>query len=578
MAIDDRRPPVGGSDPDDATVLMPHLAEGSFFAGGRYRIERLLGTGAMGRVYRATMVRSGRPVALKVLHQERQTEEETVERFRREAEALAELGHPCIVKVLAFHQAEDGTPYLAMELLEGSTLKQVLRERRFEDPLDLQPIVDGICAALDAAHERGVIHRDMKPDNIFLLESGIPPVKIVDFGLSRLQQQGSITRAGMILGTPRYMAPEQFRDAAGVDGRVDIFSVGVILFEALAGISVYPAEDYGQLLGCVIEGRVRSLEDHRPDLPPALAELVRRAMKEDPAERYATAGELADAFGAAIDSPSRRVQLSQKVPATRPQGFVRSSLVPSAHSTLSMDVSAPGLSRPKRAPGEGPLSAAALASSLPPPRKVGTPVLGDAMRPPRTPPWGSLPQSPPPAEPSSPPSVDLAATLPDRATVPDASGPGRELGAAGPSGAITTPRLGRRPAPQTARGPNVDDLPTMRRIPRGAPAEQPPSSPAPSPPPSTKGPGPARAPAFPETRVGGTMVLRDVQPNWPPPEPIPPRAFSQPAPPPPRPRRRTLGVVLFIVALVVVVVTSAVAGFMLRAYLQRPPTSSHIAP
>lgn len=325
---------------DDPTVLMPTFAPGAFFA-DRYRIDALLGSGAMGRVYAASEVNGERRVALKVLHVERLGEEETVARFSREAEVLASIGHPCIVEVYAFHRTSDGVPYLAMELLEGVTLKKRLTSAgRFEDPRDFQEILDCVAGALSVAHERGVVHRDMKPDNVFLPATGEPRAKLVDFGLSRMAAQDkTLTHRGMLLGTPRYMAPEQIRNAAEAGPSVDLYSLGVLLYESLSGQSPYPAEDYGQLLGCVLESRVTPFEHVRPDLAPALAEVVGRAMHPDPAQRFATAVELADAYGAAIGSPSRLERISQTP--RRPARRITSnqSLVANKGSTLAFEFS-----------------------------------------------------------------------------------------------------------------------------------------------------------------------------------------------------------------------------------------------
>jgi len=328
---------------NENTVMIPTFAVGSFFA-DRYRIDGLLGSGAMGRVYDATELHSDRRVALKVLHGDRVTEEETVARFRREAEVLASIGHPCIVEIYTFHHSAEGIPYLAMELLEGVTLKTRLANGRFEDPHDLQEIVDGLAGALAAAHERGVVHRDVKPDNVFLPATGVPRAKLVDFGLSRMKKQGkSLTHSGMIIGTPRYMSPEQIRDASSAGPRGDLYALGVIIYECLAGRSPYPAQDYGQLLGCVMEGRTIPLSQVRPDLAH-FDPFIQRALAQDPAGRFESGGALADAFGAALGSPSRHREIAREAP-KKPERSGRQRVASAAFaqskgSTLAFDASA----------------------------------------------------------------------------------------------------------------------------------------------------------------------------------------------------------------------------------------------
>lgn len=333
-------------DDDEPTMLVPTFAPGAFFA-DRYRIGALLGAGAMGRVYAANeLFGEERRVALKVLHPEQLAEEEAVARFRREAEVLASIGHPCIVEIHAFHQSAEGIPYLAMELLEGVTLKRRLTSvGPFDDPRRLQEILDCIAAGLSAAHACGVVHRDLKPDNVFLPATGEPRAKLVDFGLSRMAKQDkSLTHRGMMLGTPRYMAPEQIRNAAAAGAAGDLYSLGVVLYESLSGKSPYPAEDYGQLLGCVLEGKITPLENVRPDLPPALAGVIARALHADPNQRFRSAGDFADAYGAAIGSPSRW-QAWTDVRSERRSG--RRTMMPapmeSKETTLAFDASTVGL-------------------------------------------------------------------------------------------------------------------------------------------------------------------------------------------------------------------------------------------
>lgn len=289
-----QRQPASG--PDDDTLVVAGLGAGAFFA-SRYRIEGLLGTGAMGKVFRATDLLKERSVALKVLHPDKARKEQVLARFRREAAIMMEVEHPGIVQVLDSGTSPEGVDYIAMEVLEGRTLREHLRERGAFGPKELVPIVVAIADALAVAHAKGVVHRDLKPDNVFLCQNGV--VKVVDFGLSMLDVDDRMTKTGVMLGTPRYMAPEQIRSAKDVDPRVDIYALGVMVHELLTKASPFPASDAAQLLGCVIEGRVLRLEEQRPDLPPGLGDVVRRAMAKERRDRFATIGAFAEAFARA---------------------------------------------------------------------------------------------------------------------------------------------------------------------------------------------------------------------------------------------------------------------------------------
>ncbi|WP_236607098.1 serine/threonine-protein kinase [Sandaracinus amylolyticus] len=298
-------------DDQESTVMVEVLASGSFFA-DRFRVGPPLGVGAMGRVVQAHDLVSGHDVALKVLHRERARDAETIERFRREAAILESIGHPAIVRVLAMGEAF-GVPWLALELVRGETLKERLRRGPMH-PHEVVPVLNTLCDALAAAHMRGVVHRDLKPDNVLLVTGGYPPCKIVDFGLSSFTAAKTLTQTGSILGTPRYMAPEQIKSARDSDPRVDVFAVGVLIYEMLTGVSPYPAEDMGQLLGCVLEGRVVPLAHRRPDLPPAVGAVIERAMARDRAQRFQTAGAVAEAYANAIGVRSGRSQLDMPAP------------------------------------------------------------------------------------------------------------------------------------------------------------------------------------------------------------------------------------------------------------------------
>ncbi|MCB9592511.1 MAG: serine/threonine protein kinase [Sandaracinaceae bacterium] len=292
----------------DETLLLSGFTQGAFFL-DRYRLERMLGQGAMGKVFRAYDTVTDRPVAVKVLHRELAKKEQVLARFRRESRILRELGHPGIVRVYDSGMAPDGMDYLVMELLEGRTLKQRLQADGPMTPEELLPILVRVCDALGAVHLQGVVHRDLKPENLFLTEDG--DTKVVDFGLSRLATGDRMTKTGMMLGTPRYMPPEQIRSAKDADARTDQYAVGVITHEALAGSSPFPAGDPGQLLGCVMEGRILMLEEQRPGLPKAIGDVVRKAMSRDPKERFATIGAYVEAYAAAIGRKTGRSMLAE---------------------------------------------------------------------------------------------------------------------------------------------------------------------------------------------------------------------------------------------------------------------------
>ena len=299
-------------DDDAETAVVPAFASGYFFA-DRFRIGALLGSGAMGRVYAATDLATGTDVALKVLHGEGAKDPEVIARFAREAEILRALGHPAIVRVHAVGSAERGRPWLAMELLHGETLKERLRRGPYADPYAIVPVISALSDALAAAHAQGVVHRDLKPENIVLLASApgstAPACKVLDFGLSRLVGSSKLTRTGTLMGTPRYMAPELIRSVEAADHRVDQFSAGVILFEMLTGLSPYDADDQGQLFGRIMSGTVRRLSELRPDLPPAVEQVIQRAMSLDRAARFATMGALAEAYATALGVASGRSML-----------------------------------------------------------------------------------------------------------------------------------------------------------------------------------------------------------------------------------------------------------------------------
>jgi hypothetical protein len=275
--------------PRDASPLVDAQDDGTDpFVGttlaDNYQILRIVGEGGMGRVYEARHTRLGRKrFAIKVLHAEYARQPDVVARFQREAEAASGIAHPNVVDVYDVHHTEDGRPYLVGEFLEGEELGRYLS--RF-GKLTLEqaiPIVRQVCRALGAAHARGVVHRDMKPENVFLVgDSQHPLVKVIDFGISKTEDGSStqLTRTGMIMGTPSYMAPEQARGDK-VDARADIYAVGAILYRALTGRKPFDADDPSVIVTQVLTQdppRPRSLN---PAIPQALELVIQHAMAKD---------------------------------------------------------------------------------------------------------------------------------------------------------------------------------------------------------------------------------------------------------------------------------------------------------
>ncbi|MFN7701320.1 MAG: protein kinase domain-containing protein [Deltaproteobacteria bacterium] len=305
---------------DPAAVLGSVLA-------GRYRLEAIIGAGGMAEVFRAVDLADGRVVAVKILRGQTASNREAVARLKREGEVLGALRHKSIVAIEAAHELEDGV-FLVMELLEGETLGARMRRGRLS-PAELAPIVTGVVAGLAAAHARAVVHRDLKPDNIFLVpdvfsshEDAIR-VKLLDFGISKVWYGEKLTQTGQVLGTPRYMSPEQLGAELDVDPRIDVYALGVILYEALAGTPPFLSTNPTDLIVAILHGKVAPLRSVRPDLSPAIEAVVMRAMARHRDARFASARELADAFldAAGIEEQFRPAQ--RKGLETRALGSVR---------------------------------------------------------------------------------------------------------------------------------------------------------------------------------------------------------------------------------------------------------------
>ncbi len=293
--------------------------------GGRYRIVLPLNEGGMGAVYEAEHTALGRSIALKTLLPQNAGNAKAVMRFLQEAKAAAAIGHPGIVEV--FDLGRDGNiVYIAMELLEGEELAdRIRREHPLSQGFVLQVMIE-LCDAVAAAHSHGIIHRDLKPANVFLIDSGRhrDAVKVLDFGLAKLNEDGgidaSITKTGEIFGTPLYMSPEQLLDAKDVDVRSDVYAIGTILFESLAGVPAFRGESLTALVLVIASGQSQSLVELRDDLSPQLVEIVDKAMKISRDDRYQSVVELRDDLESCLAELERlsitTAHTEQRVPRT----------------------------------------------------------------------------------------------------------------------------------------------------------------------------------------------------------------------------------------------------------------------
>ena len=268
-----------------------------------HRVVRRLGKGGHGTVYVAEHVRlRGQRFAVKVLSVACSEEHEVYRRFQREAEVASRLGHAGIVSVVDFYNTKEGRPCLVMEYLEGEDLDHRLKRVKKLRPGELGRIMEQVCGALAVAHEQGVVHRDLKPGNIFLLSGpgSAVRVKLLDFGIARVRDS-FITRPNSVLGTPYYMAPEQARGMVDhVDGRSDIWSLGVICYQALSGQLPFVGVDFVQVLTAVCEKDPEPLHQVAPDVSPEVGQVVARALAREREGRYRDITAFSDALLGAL--------------------------------------------------------------------------------------------------------------------------------------------------------------------------------------------------------------------------------------------------------------------------------------
>jgi serine/threonine protein kinase len=313
----------------------------------KYRIDRLISVGGMGAVYLGMHTLLKKAVAIKVLRTEFAGAVEMVQRFQREAVAASAIGHPNIVDITDMGKTSGGVAFLVMEYLEGRSLQAVIDD---DGPLPIAEACDVACeilAAVAAAHRAGIVHRDLKPANVFMARrdgGGGEGVKLLDFGIAQLSDSDKpdhrLTMTGMVLGTPHYMAPEQARGDKEITEAVDIYAVGVILYEMLCKTVPYDGENYNLLIYQVLAGEYIKPSSYRKDLPPEIEAIILKAMALKPWDRFASANELAEAL-----EPFRsgeRATNSVRLPAmSRARENKRSETATSETQPISTDLAPP---------------------------------------------------------------------------------------------------------------------------------------------------------------------------------------------------------------------------------------------
>jgi eukaryotic-like serine/threonine-protein kinase len=478
------------------TEAVP-IREGEMLA-GKYRVERVLGSGGMGIVVAAVHVQLEQKVAIKFVRDEALGNTDAVQRFLREARAAVKLKSEHAAKVLDVGTLDSGAPYMVMEYLEGSDLGAVLADH---GTLTVQAASEWIvqaCEAIAEAHAMGIVHRDIKPQNLFLAKSvgGQAQIKVLDFGVSKSltsSGEGGLTQTRSMLGSPLYMSPEQMRSSRTVDARADVWALGVVLFELLTKRWPFEAESMPELCLKVVSDPPVPVQSLRSDVPRVMADVIARCLQKDPAKRFANAAELASALEPLAPPASRAVvERARLAMGSMPDiggGSVNVTVVPAsaisaphplpdalAHTAMTPATwdSSKGASM-GTAPGRGRalwigLGAAVVGGGLvaalllrghdtPPVTAAPAPTVAPAPVPQPSAPVTALvalPSAPPavPAAPSAAPSASVAAVAPLPRAAPGVQAP------AGPGKTPSAPAA--QPAAPGKPKPPDDDIPSLR--------------------------------------------------------------------------------------------------------------------
>jgi serine/threonine-protein kinase len=452
----------------DATPASP-VPIGAVLA-DKYVVEQILGVGGMGVVVAARHRVLDQRVALKFLHGPALANPEIVQRFIREARAVVKLESQYVARVSDVGVLDTGSPFIVMELLSGRDLAQRLEAYPAEGPVPVAEAVDRILEALDAlaeAHSHDIVHRDLKPANLFLAQraDGTVATKVLDFGISKVlaasdAPSDNLTRTMATLGTPLYMAPEQVRSSRSVDVRTDIWSIGVVMYELLAGRPPFDADSMGGVFAAIIETVPAPLASRRPDLPPGLEAVVLRCLEKDPQKRFSDVADLARAlapFGsgraaacvarasAVLSRRDRRSGPEADSGASAPRGWAGA---PSVSSSLGFSQPGGGAASSR---SRGMIALAIVAGVIAVVGVAAVVIRGRATQ-----------ASVQAAEPVSPGSVDAPAATPSPpektntggpTAVPPQIGVPPELASAAPSAAVVAAPPPRRPAASAHHAP-----------------------------------------------------------------------------------------------------------------------------
>jgi serine/threonine protein kinase len=430
---------------DDATAIVNSTLD------GQYHIESMLGKGGMGAVYRARHILLGDKVAIKVLPPQMRNNAEWLRRFRREGQAARRFRHPNAVTVYDLRTTSEGLIYMVMEFVEGHTLDVELKRHGQLTPLQAFNILEPIMSVLNAAHAMGVVHRDLKPENIMIGkpgEDGQPVTKLLDLGIAKMREVAgteasgttALTIAGQVLGTPFYMSPEQWGEVPDdgnveIDGRADIYSLGVVFYELIAGRRPFVGLTLQELRREHVNVKPRPLHEVKQGVPEAFSRAISRAMSKDRGERQATAGELAAEMRAALGLPA----LAGSSPSLNLSSGTQSS-TPSSQTSVNDAVGSTGQSTNENVEGrstQAEVISPTIVTMDSPPRPPQTDSPSHRLAPTSLaqpmPPDLSSSQAPADSLSSSQQSYQQTPQFPTIATTPSASGYGAQSSAYAPA-------------------------------------------------------------------------------------------------------------------------------------------------